>query len=254
MTHPEELLAEYVDGSLEQDERAVVETHLEGCERCRAEVAGARRARSALAALAEVELPEGFRPDRRAGRVRPAGVRHERLRRTAVAAGAVAASIAALVGLAVLIGHGGGAGKAPTSVAGSSGETSQPPTGTVYSAARVNALADSLASTRREANFGAQTARGAGGHAGSNPVPAPQAPKESNSDNAVSSATLAFRSACIRDAVSIPSGRRIRPNIVGTFDGTPAYIGAYRVDGSIRVVVVSRKECSVLYSTTRPIR
>ena len=107
MTHPEELLAEYVDGSLGQDERAVVDAHLEGCDQCRAEVAAAHRARGALIALPEVELPEGFRADRRVGRVRPAGVRHDRLRRTAVAAGAVAASIAAIVGVAVLFGHGG---------------------------------------------------------------------------------------------------------------------------------------------------
>jgi hypothetical protein len=254
MTHPEELLAEYVDGSLEHDERAVVDAHLEGCERCRHEVAAARRVRGALAALPEVELPEGFRADRRARRVRPAGVRHERLRRTAVAAGAVAASIAAIVGVVVLLGHGGGgASNSPT--AGSAGGAEHSLSGSAYDVARVNDLANSLAAGKQTTYFGAQTATGAGGHAGSPAkVPAPQAPTEPGSDKATSSATLALRTACIRDAVSLPSGRRIRPNIVGTFDGHPAYIGAYRVDGSIRVVVVSRSDCSVLYAASRPIR
>jgi hypothetical protein len=252
MTHPEELLAEYVDGSLEHDERAVVDAHLEGCEQCRHEVAAARRVRGTLAALPEVELPEGFRADRRARRMRPAGVRHKRLRRTAVAAGAVAASIAALVGVAVLLGHGGG-GNSPSPMAGSAGGAEHSLSGSAYDAARVKDLANSLATGKRPAHFGAQTATGAGGQAGSPAVPAPRAPMEPGSDKATS-ATLALRTDCIRDAVSLPSGRRIRPNIVGTFDGHRAYIGAYRVDGSIRVVVVSRSDCSVLYSASRPIR
>ena len=35
MTHPEELLAGYVDGTLTDPERAVVDAHLPTCERCR---------------------------------------------------------------------------------------------------------------------------------------------------------------------------------------------------------------------------
>jgi len=37
-THPDELLPWYVNGSLDEDERARVEAHLAGCERCRTEV------------------------------------------------------------------------------------------------------------------------------------------------------------------------------------------------------------------------
>ena len=60
MTHPEELLAEYVDGSLQQDERTAVDAHIAACERCRDEVASARRARTALSALPEADLPIAF--------------------------------------------------------------------------------------------------------------------------------------------------------------------------------------------------
>src|SRR5947209_6846293 len=109
MNHPEELLAEYVDGSLQQDERAVVDAHLVGCERCRQEVALATRARAALSPLRDVELPEGFSP-----KVGRSLVRRERLRRVPLVAGAAAASIAAIVAV-VLVGHGlqGGGGSAP---------------------------------------------------------------------------------------------------------------------------------------------
>ncbi len=59
MTHPEELLAEYVDGSLSPEERAAVDAHVSGCDRCRHEVALATGARRALAAVAEVPAPAG---------------------------------------------------------------------------------------------------------------------------------------------------------------------------------------------------
>ena len=57
MSHPDALLAEYVDGALAEGERAVVERHLDGCERCREEVALARAASSALASVAEAPAP-----------------------------------------------------------------------------------------------------------------------------------------------------------------------------------------------------
>ena len=48
MTHPEELLAGYVDGTLSAQERAAVEAHVAGCARCSREIALASSARSAL--------------------------------------------------------------------------------------------------------------------------------------------------------------------------------------------------------------
>lgn len=59
MTHPEELLAGYVDGALDAAERALVDAHLAGCARCREEVELARRAVSALSALGEEPVPLG---------------------------------------------------------------------------------------------------------------------------------------------------------------------------------------------------
>lgn len=58
MTHPEELLAGYVDGTLSAQERAVVETHVAGCSKCSREIAMASSARSALRDLHDVPAPE----------------------------------------------------------------------------------------------------------------------------------------------------------------------------------------------------
>ena len=59
MSHPEELLAGYVDGSLERSAREVVDTHLSTCSRCREEVDLARRAVVAAGELQEVAVPFG---------------------------------------------------------------------------------------------------------------------------------------------------------------------------------------------------
>jgi hypothetical protein len=58
MTHPEELLADYVDGTLSAQEQAAVEAHVAGCPRCSRETALASSARSALRSLEEVPAPE----------------------------------------------------------------------------------------------------------------------------------------------------------------------------------------------------
>ena len=57
--HPEELLAEYVDGTLGPEDRARVESHLTACHSCREEVALATPAREALAGLPELDVPSG---------------------------------------------------------------------------------------------------------------------------------------------------------------------------------------------------
>ena len=56
-THPEELLAGYVDGSAAPDERRAVEAHLATCGRCREEVDLAMSSHAALASLPELAAP-----------------------------------------------------------------------------------------------------------------------------------------------------------------------------------------------------
>jgi hypothetical protein len=107
MTHPEDLLADYVDGTLDEPQRAVVDTHLAECASCADEVATARRAVSALASLEDEPVPFGVTGPVLA----EAGRRLERRRsvvweRVQWALGAAAA--AALV-LVVALNLGGGA-------------------------------------------------------------------------------------------------------------------------------------------------
>jgi hypothetical protein len=59
VTHPEQLLADYVEGALADEQRALVEAHLAGCATCREEVELARGAVAALAALEEEAVPFG---------------------------------------------------------------------------------------------------------------------------------------------------------------------------------------------------
>jgi len=107
MTHPEDLLADYVDGALDERQRAVVDAHLEGCASCSEEITLARQAVAALASLEDEPVPFGVTGPVLA----EAGRRFERRRvvvweRLQWAAGAAAA--AALV-LVVALNLGGGA-------------------------------------------------------------------------------------------------------------------------------------------------
>jgi hypothetical protein len=60
MTHPEELLSGYVDGTLPDGERAVVDAHLATCATCRDEVDLAHEALTALESLEEQPAPFGL--------------------------------------------------------------------------------------------------------------------------------------------------------------------------------------------------
>lgn len=59
LQHPEELLAEYVDGALGPEDRALVEAHLLACAACREDVSLAGGARDALGSLPELDVPAG---------------------------------------------------------------------------------------------------------------------------------------------------------------------------------------------------
>jgi hypothetical protein len=58
--HPEELLAEYVDGTLGLEDRARVESHLTTCVSCREEISLAGSARQALGTLPQLDVPSGL--------------------------------------------------------------------------------------------------------------------------------------------------------------------------------------------------
>ena len=57
MNHPHELLADLLDGTLDAERRAGVETHLRTCEDCRADLAAATAGRDAARSLGVVPAP-----------------------------------------------------------------------------------------------------------------------------------------------------------------------------------------------------
>lgn len=127
MTHPEELLADYVDGTLSEPERAVVDAHLPTCERCTGEVRIARAAVTALERLEDEPVPFGV-----TGPVLvEAGRRFEQRRRVAWqrlqwSAGLATAAALVLV-VAVNIGREGGEEAAPASTGATAGAEAAAP-------------------------------------------------------------------------------------------------------------------------------
>lgn len=101
MTHPEDLLAGYVDGTLTQDERAGVGAHLSDCAVCREEVELAGRAVTALSALAEEPVPFGVTGPVLAEARRAAARRQPVWHRYRLAAGLAAAACLVLVAVAL---------------------------------------------------------------------------------------------------------------------------------------------------------
>ncbi|HEX2030658.1 MAG TPA: zf-HC2 domain-containing protein [Actinomycetota bacterium] len=95
-------LADYVDGSLDRQDRARVEAHVRDCPACREEVELASAAREALAGLPDVEPPPGLTFEVRRRARRPRGALAWK-----VATGAAAAAVLA-AGIVVAIGPPGG--------------------------------------------------------------------------------------------------------------------------------------------------
>jgi anti-sigma factor RsiW len=253
MTHPDDLLAGYVDGDL--DERALVEvdTHLATCERCRADVRSARLARDRLASEPAVETPSGFTQDVLDAVGRESVDEDEapvvevfgrspaprRSSKPAAWLGAVAAAAAIVIGAFVFKGvtDQSGAGvanseataprvSAPTDTGqGATGVVLQP--GHDYDEAGIERLAAAAAAGR---------------------VPVPQTTL-AGSDEAAAAAQ------CLAKGAQLRGDEHPIELIQATFDGKPADLGIYRLPGSnggperIAVWVVSSRDCSVLSFT-----
>jgi anti-sigma factor RsiW len=95
MTHPEEQLSGYVDGTLGTDERAEVDAHLATCATCREEIELSTRAVTMLRELPEMPVPFGTtRPVMaEAGKKRTSRTRRSWGGRTQWAAGLAAAAV-----------------------------------------------------------------------------------------------------------------------------------------------------------------
>ena len=248
MTHPEELLAGYVDGTLPAKDRVAVESHLGECSRCSREAALAAGARTALRSLTEVPAPQGVASKalEEATGVRPATAagtpRWYRL-------GGIAAAVAAglLVFTLVLPHIGNGGGSATDAAQGKDqSATGGAREGTALAAAsaieiqRVNyddASLTALASSYQSGPSGASGAAAA-------TAPAPSAfGTQAQTNKALD---------CL--VTSAPDqGGELQTLIRARFKGTPAYLavftegpGAGQPADTVTVWVLATTDCRIL--------
>jgi hypothetical protein len=251
MTHPEELLAGYVDGTLSAKERAAADAHLAGCARCARETDLAASARSALRSLAEEPAPPGVasRALEEAGGVRRSVVTHATPRWYRIG-GAVAAAAAALLVLTLVLPHIGQGNGSGADVA--NGKAQVPGAG---DAREQTALAASLIEIRHvnydnaslaalTSSYQSDTSSGgaAGGAAALSPGPASFG-SQAQTDKAL---------ACV--AQSAPDqGGLVQSLIRARFQGIPAYLavffdgpGAGQPADTVTVWAFATDDCRIL--------
>ena len=247
MTHPEEHLAGYVDGTLTADERAEVDAHLASCATCREEIELSTNAVTLLRDLPHVPVPVGTTRPVIAEAEKELTPRTRRSRGgwTQWAAGlAAAAVLVAVVAVALpRVGMeaenepaaGGGALASPTSAPGLEAATSgsvpletQP--NTDYDAGKLEDLAVSLA--KRSAADAT--------------LAAPSATEET-------AAQAGGAAACLAKPGGLSDRDRLVRLIQATFQGRAAYIGVYleapgddQAPDRVVIWVVARQDCSLL--------
>jgi Putative zinc-finger len=264
MRHPEEQLASYVGGTLDERERAEVDAHLRECESCRQEVELAGRARTALATLPELDVPPGtVRPG--IERASPRWHR-DRFRRTAWATGfAAAAGIAAILALVFVGNHPtGNSSAALASNPPRAGVAASPSPAVTHSTqdygpSSINDLARSFARSSSLAESPSTISGVAGAEAGPN-APSPSALDKAGATPATkfAGAHATTPKACLTQGSSGLGSTRFLQLIEAHYQGSPAYIGVFLRDGvlpnAVVVTVVSPSTCTLIASAEQRLR
>ena len=266
MSHPEDLLAEYVDGTLAERERAFVDTHLDGCARCSSEIRQAEAAKTALSELEDVPVPFGVTGPVLA----EAGRRFEGRRRVAWDRFQWAAGLAAAAALIVVVALNVGGGEArnaatpaATSASGGTGaaggaEGAAP--GAIHFAGierqpNVNYDDPGIQAVALEAANAVVAAEEA--QAGE-PTSAPAAAFATSAQDSKERTTLAKD--CVQQS-GIQGQQDVLIRLIeAEFEGTPAYIavfsegpGAAQPPDHIVVFVVAKDDCRILSTASQRI-
>ncbi|MET0799725.1 MAG: zf-HC2 domain-containing protein [Actinomycetota bacterium] len=255
MTHPTDQLADYVDGTLAADERAVIEAHLVSCGRCRGEVALASAGRTALRMLPEAPAPDlaaRFSPERVAALSSPQRTHSPPWAK--VVPVLAAAAVVVLIAL-VLPRLGTGDDDAQTAAGDAGVEAAALGEERLrleiddsdYDKAATEAKATTFASRLRA---GTPAADGAVDELGAPVVSADDAARYAGS------AASARARRCLRLAFPEYPGRLVQI-ARATFEGTPAFLGTV-VEGpgagqppdTVSVWVASVEDCSILTITS----
>lgn len=252
MTHPEEHLSGYVEGTLATDERAEVDAHLATCTTCREELELATRAITMLRELPEVPVPFGVTSPVMAGAGKQERPRPHRAwgtswggRRQWAAGLATAAVLVAVVAVALprLGGEAGpesdrtGAAAATPFGPGAGAEAAL--SGAVPLEIQPNADFDAIKLERLADSSALQ--------AGSDTTMAAPSVKDASAAQAEGAA------ACLAKPGGLTGQDRLVRLIQATFQGRPAYIGVYLESPAagqpadrIVIWVVARQDCSIL--------
>jgi anti-sigma factor RsiW len=252
MTHPEELLAGYVDGTLSLSERGVVDAHLPGCAQCREELSLASAVVPTLASLPEVPVPLGVTgPVLSKARSQAASRPGSRLGKVQWALGLAAAAAVVLL-IAVNLPDLGGSSEQRAATPAQGGAAPAPATSPImqgpvglekrsvdYDTDSVQALAKSAADTAKQL-------------ASANDSGAMEAALAAASDEAIG---------CLqRSGAEFSNSSRLVELIEARYRDTPAYLGVFvqspgadQPADHVMVWIVAKQDCSFLSAASQQI-
>lgn len=252
MTHPEELLAGYVDGTLSPSERGVVDAHLPGCAQCREELSLASAIVPTLASLPEVPVPLGVTgpvlAEARGHAASRAGSRFGKVQRTL----GLAAAAALVLVIAVNLPNFGGNTEQQAAGPAQGGAAPAP--------AASPMTKDSVGLEQRNVNYDTDSVQALA-------KTAADAAKEtfSASDSGATEAALAAASdeaiGCLqRSGAEFSDSSRLVELIEARYRDTPAYLGVFvqspaagkPADHAV-VWIVARQGCSFLSAASQQI-
>lgn len=262
--HPDELLAAYVDGTLDPSERTEIDAHVDSCDVCSEEVALARRAREAVEALTELPVPAGVE-----WRLRKITATRSfwTTRRAWVATGAAAAA-AAIVGVFLVIAgpqegrdEAGSGGPPATDVGAPAAPSSGAEEATIlagfayptYAETDANYNPSSLGVRARDLRAEARSALAAGF-----PESGRRFYRSADLETLPEPAKTAL--SCVTEAAQ-PEETTVPFHIeAASFEDEPAYLAAFLQAGSadqsyehIVLYVVAREECGLLHFSSQPL-
>lgn len=270
MSHPDDLLAPYVDGALSTAERNAVVRHLATCERCATEVELAGRASRALrsmpeaAASADLGVPAIEAAERNASERAPevSPLREPASRPNALRWVAAVVGVAAVIVLAATalphLGQGSSEAALPAASGGGPAASIAPASRVEvqdvdYDVGTVQALATSFA---RAAAPGVSGVPGVLGPSGVPQAATGNGAPVTQEGSNVQDGSMSTAAACLSKAFADPQGELVRL-IDARFRGTPAYIGIYlagpgagQPPDSALVRIASKHGCAILHSTT----